>query len=153
MSDAADGAVSRGSADNNVVWFLYTGQGMHLIPRDVTHLRIAPSVKVVGRWAFSNCKNLVAVELCKGVEWIESGAFSGCESLQRFKVPSSVRVICAGAFRDCIQLVDVELCEGLQRIDINAFTGCKSLKYIRTPSTVTLIASGAFHNCNQFIDV
>ena len=42
-SDADD---SEGD-DSAVVWFLYTGQARSDIPRDITHLGIDPSVKII----------------------------------------------------------------------------------------------------------
>ena len=48
-----------GNDNEAVVWFLYTGQAIEDIPRDVTHARIDPSVKVIAARAFRNCEQLV----------------------------------------------------------------------------------------------
>ena len=63
-----EGAESGGSGDNNIVWFLYTGQPIEEIPRDVTHVRIAPYVKKIGIGAFRDCEQLMVVELNVGLE-------------------------------------------------------------------------------------
>ena len=80
----AEGSDSEGIG-GDVVWFLYTGQPT--VPRDVTHARIDPSVKVIGRQAFNDYKQLMEVELCEGVVQIEQYAFYRCISLKRFKSP------------------------------------------------------------------
>lgn len=109
MSEAkgADG----GGGGNNIVWFLYMGQDRSEIPRDITHARVDPSVNVIGEKSFDNCKQLVEVEFCEGLEEIGFRAFSYCTSLTKFKVPSTVKKIGAEAFCNCEQLVEVELCE------------------------------------------
>ena len=33
------------------------------VPRDVTHVRIHKSVKIIGRYAFRECRNLVSIEM------------------------------------------------------------------------------------------
>ena len=79
--------VEFGGGGDNIVWFLYTGQDNSEIPRDVTHARIDPSVKVIAAGAFRGCEQLVAVELCEGLELIGQSAFYSCKSLKCFKAP------------------------------------------------------------------
>ena len=55
-----------------------------------------------------DCKQLVEVELCEGLEEIAQRAFEGCISLKRFKVPSTVKMIGDWAFEGCHELVQVE---------------------------------------------
>ena len=102
-----------------VVWFFYTGQADFVVPRDVTHVRIVPSigVKVIPAYAFCDCKQLVKVELCEGIEEIGQSAFNGCKSLERLNFPSSVKKIGYRAFRNCEQLEELHLCEGIEKID------------------------------------
>ena len=54
------------SGDDNLVWFLYTGQDSLAIPRNVTHARIDPSVKEIDDGAFNGCEQLVEYSLVKG---------------------------------------------------------------------------------------
>ena len=82
-----------GGGDNNITWFIYKGQPISEIPRDITHVRIDPSVKVIAAEAFEGCEELLEVELCKGLAQIGAGAFNGCKSLNRFKVPHTVKKI------------------------------------------------------------
>ena len=67
-------------SDNGVginVPFLYTGQGSSNIPRDVTHVWVHSSIKVIKQKAFFLCKQLVDVELSEGLERIRESAFEG----------------------------------------------------------------------------
>ena len=136
-----------GGDGNGIVWFLYLGQPILDIPRNITHLRIDPSVKVIGPHAFEDCKQLVVVELCEGLGHIGQNAFCICISLKRLKVPSTVKVIGYDAFHGCKQLEEVELCEGLEKIGEYAFCGCTSLKRFKAPSTLKKIGENAFYGC------
>ena len=145
--------VADSGGGNNIVWFLYAGQPIEEIPRDITHLRIDPSVKKIGDHAFMGCEQLVVVELCEGLLQIGERSFSGCKSLRSMKVPSTVKRIGNYAFANCEQLVEVELSEGLEYIEANAFYLCKSLKRFKVPSTVKTIGAQAFANCEQLVEV
>ncbi len=133
--------------------FLYTGQALEDIPRDITHVIVDPSVKEIGEEAFAGCSQLRNVELCEGLERIGDWAFESCTSLTSIRIPSTVKVIGDHAFLDCEQLVNVELCEGLERIDAWAFTGCESLTSITIPSTVKEISSMAFFRCTSLVAI
>ena len=121
--------VADSGGGNNIVWFLYAGQPIEEIPRDITHLRIDPSVKKIGDHAFMGCEQLVVVELCEGLLQIGERSFSGCKSLERIsKVPSTVKKIGDYAFNSCEQLVEVELSAGIEKIGLQAFDSFASLE-------------------------
>eukprot|EP00579_Thalassiosira_antarctica_P033280 CAMPEP_0201999456 /NCGR_PEP_ID=MMETSP0905-20130828/6040_1 /ASSEMBLY_ACC=CAM_ASM_000554 /TAXON_ID=420261 /ORGANISM="Thalassiosira antarctica, Strain CCMP982" /LENGTH=139 /DNA_ID=CAMNT_0048555695 /DNA_START=61 /DNA_END=477 /DNA_ORIENTATION=- len=128
------------SASNGNQLFVYMGQGS-VVPRDVAHVRVHPSVRVIAARAFAGCVELVEVELCEceGLEEIGAEAFAGCISLKRITIPSTFSMIGMGSFAGCKELVEVELCEGLQEIGNGAFSGCKSLRNIAIPSSVRVI--------------
>lgn len=132
--------------------FLYTGQPNNEIPHDVTDVRVDPSIKVIKSHAFQGCKKLRNVELCDGLETIESWAFDG-SSITTMIIPSTVIKIGEEAFMDCDYLTTVELCEGLERIESGAFQSCSSLESISIPSTVKIIDWNTFWDCTQLRNV
>ncbi len=142
MADHAD------DGDNDDV-FVYIG-GNQEVPRDVTHVRVHKSVKIITREAFRNCRNLVSIELHDGVEIIEHSAFLACTSLRRIKLPG-VRVIGNDAFDDCTALEDVEFGDKLEIIGGNAFAGTavRSVKL----SKLRVIGGSAFEDCLQLTEV
>jgi len=133
--------------------FIYTGQSRDDIPRNITHVRIDPSVKSIGPAVFSACTQLMHVELCDGLERIGFMAFFGCTSLASISIPSTVGVIAGFAFHGCTQLMNVELCDGLERIDDGTFCSCTSLRSISIPSSVTYIDKDAFKECPQLVAI
>ena len=83
--------------DSNI--FVYLG-GEQEVPADVTHVRIARSVKIILRRAFFRRRQLVSVETHDGIEKVEGEAFDGCISLRGIKLPG-VREIGLDAFNNC----------------------------------------------------
>ncbi len=133
---------------NNDDVFVYMG-GDQEVPRDVTHVRVHKSVKIIRARAFRNCRNLVSVEMHDGVEIIEEAAFYFCSSLRGIKLPG-VRVIENNAFFVCA-LEDVEFGDKLETIGDDAFRGCR-LRNIKLPKC-RVIGEYSFANCRQLTDV
>lgn len=112
---------------------------------------VPSSVKSLGAFTFEDCTQLIAVELCMGLNQICEGAFRYCRSLERISVPSSVEEIGRDAFRGCVLLTNVDICEGLERIELMAFEGCTSIARINIPTSVMAIKKGAFSNCPSLV--
>jgi hypothetical protein len=119
------------------------------IPRNVTHIKVHPSVKEIQKKAFIYCESLVEVEFSEGLQVIGESAFQGCRELKRIKIPSAHVVIKSGAFQACSGLDSVELPEGLQVIGRSWFLGCTSLTTVNVPSSVIEIQDDAFSRCTS----
>lgn len=148
-------ATNAEDANGNVV-FIYTGEGDGaVVPDDVTHVRVDPSVTVIADGAFQGRLHLEKVELCEGLLIIESKAFFECKSLIEVNIPCTLRVIGESAFSHCetLELLDGRLPEGLEEIRNNAFRGCTSLIRINSPSTVLVMGAGAFYGCAELAEV
>ncbi len=122
-------------------------------------------------YAFSECPDLVLVELGTGIKTMNgafkdcpkletviggrnatelSEAFMNCVSLTSGYIPKSA-VACASTFRGCKALTDVKVEEGITALPFT-FEGCTSLKEIMLPLTVTE-AVHTFENCVSLISV
>ena len=103
-------------ADGGVnIIFVYLG-GEQVVPRDVTHVIIHRSVKIIPRGAFSGRTQLVSVETHDGLEKVEGRAFWGCISLRGIKLPGVREIEYEEAFNNCIALTDVEFGNKLETI-------------------------------------
>ena len=129
-------------AEENSV-FIYT-EGV-VVPEDVVRVRVHPSVTIIPEKAFSDCNNLVEVELCDGLVEIGKEAFKNCEALKQMSIPSTVTKIHSYSFQYCDALETIELYDGLLEIGKQAFDHCISLKSISIPSTVNFIGDRAFY--------
>ena len=80
------------------------------------------TVKYVGKYAFSQCKNLMTVNLGEPCTIINEGAFVDCENLRNVKISkSSVKFIDAFAFVNCKNLNSIDLPDTLEMIGSQAF--------------------------------
>jgi hypothetical protein len=129
--------------------FVYTGQ--QVVPRNVTHVIIDRSVKIIPERAFSYRVHLVSVETHDGIEIIEAYAFDGCTSLRGIKLPG-VREVGPWAFNYCLSLSDVEFGDKLDTIGGHAFFDCCSLQRVKMPSA-RFIGVWAFFGCEQLTNV
>jgi len=90
-----------------------------------------PGVKIVGTWAFSECRALTDVE-CGKLEIIGENAFGYCNSLRSINLPSA-RIVKGDAFGDCRALTDLKFGSKLERFDEMACCCCVSLERITMP--------------------
>lgn len=59
-----------------------------------------------------HCEKLVHVEMCEGLERIETRSFQSCTSLKQISIPTTVEVISNYAFYGCTRIRDIEFREG-----------------------------------------
>jgi hypothetical protein len=78
--------------------FVYLG-GEQEVPRNVTHVRIDRSVKIIPERAFFRRTELLSVETHDDLEKIERDAFNHCTSLRGIKL-QGVRIVEQEAFFD-----------------------------------------------------
>ncbi len=135
----------------------------------LTSVDIPDSVTEIGRSAFQACKsmthaklgsgykgsseveynnmfaynpNLTSVELSEGLEIIENGMFTNCESLTAITIPQSVKSIETTAFYGS-GLTSVTLPDGLTNIGDSAFYGTK-ISSVSIPESAESIGTNAF---------
>ena len=87
------------------------------------------SLKALEESAFS-WSSIKSIELPQGLEVIEHGAFSYCDSLTTIVVPDSVTTVGASAFLGCKSLETVTLGTGVRSIGNSAFKDCVALKKV-----------------------
>ena len=131
---------ARMASENNADWFVYTGQPIGDIPRDVTHVRIDPSVTVIAHGAFKSFCELVEVEFSGRVEKIGVSAFYGCSSLKAVTLHDGLVEIGNHAFRG-FALNNINLPSSLRRIRESALP---SLQSLHLPDGVESIGANAF---------
>lgn len=71
-------------------------------------------------------------------------AYSGCDSITSFRVPSHIRRIQDLSFRCCTGLTSVIIPDGVTELGPYAFSFCINLKRIKVPASVTSFGQGSF---------
>lgn len=113
--------------------------------KKITSVVIPEGVKVIGREAFSRCRQLVSVTLPENVS-IGEAAFDNCTSLKSLDIPKGCQLDKL-AFSDCYNLESVTLPDDLKIIPDACFSGCKKLASINFPSALKFIGKRAFNGC------
>ena len=131
---------------------VYVYNGLDLVPDEVRHVRVDPSLTFPAR-AFFECRHLEVVELPEGLLQIRDRAFSNCYSLRIINIPSTVTEIGKCAFHYCEKLEVADLPIEVQRLGWHVFNNCKSLKSINIPPNIELIKEGSFKDCARVSEV
>ena len=143
-------------------------------PQAFCEITIPDSVKSIGKYAFSCCRNLSHIKLPSDLEYIGTSAFQH-SGITEITIPGSVKmegqvfwecdelkkaVICDGvteipgfAFKACPSLTEVTIPESVTEIGHEAFEGCNSLKAVKIPEGVTEIKEEAFYGCESLEEV
>ena len=88
---------------------------------------IRKGVKVIGNWAFVECKSLININIPNIVTTIGDSAFWGCDSLVNINIPNSVTTIGDSAFAFCDSLTSINIPNSVTTIEDGAFYGCENL--------------------------
>jgi len=150
-------------AAEEVEVFIYTEGAV--VPEDVVHVRVHPSVTVIPRLKFYERSCLVEVELNEGLVEIGKQAFSNCSLLRHINIPTTVEHISEYAFTytklsaisipDNIRYIgERALCRcmwinfrlPLAVISHRVLSGCGSMFSLELPES-TRIESEAFNCC------
>ena len=101
------------------------GSDYILVQKDIiTTVSIPSSVKEIGLFAFSECKNLKQINFSSDLEKIEAGAFMET-GITELKLPDSVKYIGASAFYGCGDLSMVTLPKNLEFLGMSNFVWSK----------------------------
>lgn len=123
-------------------------------------------------YAFMYAENLRSITLSDGIRYLETGAFTGCPSLEEVVFPSSLvsmgqyvfeecqslisadlsgtelSSMSTGVFQDCASLESVYLPDSLRDVDMYMFDGCSSLKDVNMPGA-RFIREYSFLGCTS----
>ena len=106
----------------------------------------------VGAGAFSECENIVSVDLPSSIRTIDDSAFYGC-GLKTIEIPYGVTSIEGSSFYGCRQLTTIKLPDSVKAIGYDAFGGCSSLERVVIPDSVTNMDNSVFSGCTALSEV
>ena len=114
---------------------------------------IPDSVKSIGNFVFSYCRNLTSITIPDSVTSIGDSAFYGCSGLTSITIPDSVKSIGYSVFRNCSSLTSVNIGNGVTSIGGNAFLYCTGLTSVNIGNGVTSIGEYAFDCCYKLTSI
>lgn len=120
---------------------------------NLINIEIPESVTSIDSYAFRNCTNLTTIEIPESVTSIGGDAFASCTNLTSIKIPENVTRISIGMFYECTNLANIEIPASVTHIGYYAFGYCTSLTNIEIPKNVTSIGGVAFRGCTSLTDI
>lgn len=114
---------------------------------------IPKGIRIIGDYAFFECKSLSKIGLPETLDEIGENAFANCKGLIEIRMAGSINKIGKRAFYECELLNEVVLQEGTNYIGEEAFSYCTSLNRIDLPTTVNCIADDTFKYCKSLVRI
>lgn len=177
--DAFKGCSSLFEIEGNVVYV--TQWAIGTVTKDITQINVRKGTIGIAAHAFSNCTNLLSVQMPETLKFIGSSSFTGCSALGTLILPDSVRNIESSAFSKCLSLRSITIPSKIENAGQYFVEGCealifaekdgikylgndenpyivavyadKTLKNVILPSTVRVIADSAFKDCKDLASV
>ena len=113
-----------------------------------TKVVISKNLKVIGKWAFSNCENLTSITFHDGIEEINEGAFYECKKLTgHLNIPKSLTKIEKETF-SATGYTSLTIPNNIKIIEEGAFAGSRLTGHIIIPDSVIEIGDRAFRAIN-----
>lgn len=120
---------------------------------DLISVNIPYGAKFIGWHTFCSCKNLVSITIPNSVTKISCESFVNCNCLAIVVIPDSVTRIGDGAFKGCASLKSIKLPDGIIEIGEKTFMECGNLPTINIPNSVVSIADEAFFKCKNLVAI
>ena len=121
-----------------------------LIERTAIEFKIPYGVKMIGRDAFSYTTTLKKVELCEGLEYIDTYGFR-MSGIVEMEIPQTVRELRYGAVYGCPYLKTFKSGAALDKIETLAFYNCRKCllyDFSQCKQIPSLVAVDAFELIN-----
>lgn len=101
--------------------------------------------------SFSFCPKLESFVLPDSVKTIGKFAFKGCSQFQSFKIPKGTLTLNEGLFSDCSNLNTIVFHDDIERIEADVFTQCSKINSLTIPSKIKYIGENTFRDINLAI--
>ncbi len=113
---------------------------------------VPAGISEIGFGAFCETKGITAVRLPDSVKKLGIYAFSGCRELESINLENLTQ-ISGWALCSCKKLENVTLSDGLEIVNEAVFMDCEGLTSITIPASVTTIDLFGFYRCKNLKDV
>ncbi len=91
----------------------------------------------VGQYAYSNCKNIKAVNMSDNVEWLSIASFQNCTGVASIKFGKNTICCDKNTFQGCTSLTDIQFNDVLEALGGGVFSNCTGLKEVKgIPDTI-----------------
>ena len=136
---------------------------LYLNGKKITDLVIPDGITAINAFAFKNSTGIISVTIPKEVTSIASGAFSGCQDIEKMVVESGnstydsrdgsntiIRTSSNTLIATCKSSI---IPQSVKAIDAMAFRGNKGLKSVTIPDAITTIGDHLFSGCSKLSEI
>ncbi len=117
--------------------------------RDLISVDIPSSITQIGENCFQDCYSIQSISIPSSVNTLPKNCFASCTLLSNVIIPSSVEIIEEGCFINCTSLSNINLPSNLKSLGNSCFERCTSLINLSIPEDVTSIGIGCFSGCSK----
>ena len=131
---------------------LYNKEKTTLIaaPGKIEECNVPSTVKTIGNYAFSQCKNLKKVILSEGLENINNYSFDGCSLLSEINLPSTLKNIGYFAFATTNITGEVVIPDSVESIGNGCFYCCRNISKIMIGASLKLLNISSTYGYHPF---
>ncbi len=140
-----------------VVYHRYTDSTTYYIPKSLKNVTVSgvngasKDSNSILYGAFSNCSNIVDIQLGDNIKTMEDHTFNGCSSLENFTTGNGIPTIGTEAFTGCTLTIAYDY--STTKSYSKDFIGCTSLKSVVIGNNVETIKANAFNGCAELENV
>lgn len=123
--------------------------------KDLSISELPEALEIIGEQAFNGCSNLTISQLPQNLTTIGEKAFFNCSGISSILIPKNVKHIGSYAFAGCSNLVKATTEAELDDIILpdGIFSGCKKLKTVSLSENITKIGEKSFYECESMSDI
>ena len=114
-----------------------------------TSIDLPNSVEVLDGGSFSNCRDLVDVNLGDSVKRMTGSTFYGCWELEYVEIPNSVTYMGGMNFHLCKKLKTVKFSNNVDTIGYGVFYLCDSIRDVVFPNSLKYLDGYACYGCKK----
>lgn len=104
-------------------------------------------------YCFSNCVELISVEISAWIPSIPKYCFVGCGKLTQLSLPGSIETIDDNAFSGCTSIGNFIIPGGVTTVGVRAFADCTAMESVALSASTTEIKHAAFYGCSALTNV
>ena len=123
------------------------------IPSNVSYEGQTYAVTFIDSYAFSQCESLKSVTIPNSVKSIQAYCFDACYYLTSVSLPEGLESIGVGAFQYCMNLTSITIPNGVKSIQAYCFNYCYSLTSVSLPEGLESIGGAAFQYCESLTSI
>ena len=113
---------------------------------EIVNVQLPDTLTHMGTLAFNECVNLTTINIPSSMERFGNMCFTNCKSLENINLNTRVKTIPPFCFHGC-NFKTLEIPSNIKKLEADAFGLCPDLETLKLNEGLTFIGSKAFSSC------